>query len=61
MGPSVKFVHASMVHFPKKSWVDCFLEKDQGGDPSGVWQNTTLFPIFFFGTPPLSICYNTSP
>ena len=63
MGPSVKFVHASMVHFPKKSWVDCFLEKDQtGGGGGGIRGGFGKIPHFFrfFSSAPLPYQFVTT-
>ena len=51
VGPSVKFVSAIKdAIFNKKIGVNFFLKKCQtggGGGPGGVWQKTTLFPVFF--------------
>ena len=55
VGPSVKFVSAIIdAIFNKKMGVNFLFGKNAkrggGGGPRGVWQKTTLFRIFFFGT-----------
>ena len=62
MGPSVKFVSRINGSFSKKVMGQLFFgKKTKGGIRVGFGKIPHFFRFFFFGTLPLSICYNTSP
>ena len=52
MGPAVKFVSDINSSFSKKNYGFIFFHKKKT-TPKGVWQNTTLFRVFFG---PLPLC-----